>query len=241
MDNLKISAFIRLRNAQHTIKSCILSIIDDIDEIIVIDNMSTDNSISIIRQLECKKIKIHVWPFKLVTPWTKEAHELKEGDPRSKITFSNFAMEQCSNDWVLKWDSDMVMVPDGMKAILATKFTKPFLALGGYEVISPSWRTSDFSGEEPRFWNRTLDGGLKFQKYFDTGGEIIWSNKWDMGCKSWGPWYESLGKGPFWMHYGWVRACDPQRPYKNFGLTPLDIPHHPEIQKNLDNIFSQKL
>jgi glycosyltransferase involved in cell wall biosynthesis len=239
MDNVnKISAFIRMKNAEYTIKACIMSIIEYVDEIVIIDNLSIDGSSKIVEEFNSKKIQRYTWPFELVKAWTPEAAKLKEDDPHSKIAMSNFAMNKCSNDWVLKVDADMVFTEWGMNTLLETNFTKPFLGLGGYEVIGPRLRTVEFSGEEPRFWNRTLDGGLKFQKYFDTGGEIIWSNQWPMTGKGWGPKFESLGKGPFWLHYGWLLACDENRPYRDLPIVALTACHHPEIVKNIHKIFN---
>lgn len=227
-----------MRNAQYTIKACILSVIDYVDEIIVVNNNDA-TSFKILKELNNSKIKIYDWPYEIVKVWTSETNNLPCDDCHSLIAMSNFALDKCSNDWCLKVDSDMVFFKTGMEAILNTNFIQPFLGVGGYECTDPFNFTYEFFGEEPRFFNKTLEGGLQFRKYFNTGGEIIWNPAWSMDTKNWGPRYSNLNKKRCWVHYGWSTSSDPQRPYRGLKQTAINFSHHRDIIPSLHKIFNQ--
>lgn len=240
----KISAFIRLRNGELTVKAVILSLIDYVDEIVVVNHLSTDNSLAIVKSIDSCKIKCYNYEYEVAKPWTKEAQSVSDDNIHSFVYFSNYAMNLCSHNWILKADCEMVFLPEGMKKILNTRFTKPFLGFGGYDIITPFLRVLGYSGQEPRLWNKHLDGGLKFVK-LPGGGEAIWNKSWGYdpvdwskfpNCE-WGPRYESLGIGPYWLHYRKSTKPELEAMLKCLNTVPVDMSHPAEIVKNLHNIF----
>ena len=83
-----ISAVILVKNEEKNIKNCIKGLIK-LDEIIVVDDDSTDDTIKRIKSFRNKKIKIFY--RSLNCNFAKQR---------------NFAMEKAENDWVLFVDSD---------------------------------------------------------------------------------------------------------------------------------------
>lgn len=234
----KISAFIRLHNAENTVKACIKSVIDFVDEVVVVDNLSKDGGVEIVKSLNHPKIKLFSYPHNLAVLGTQEAIDLPVEDPHSWASLCNFCQDQCANDWILKVDSDQVFTDWGWKRILSTDFKKPFLGFCGYEVVSPTHRTRDFFTGEPRLWCRHLGGGTKFIKCEWYGHEAVRT----MDCldaTTLGPYYEELGKGPHWLHYGWTDSCQVNRSSYSIATVPLDVSHHPDIVPNLHKIFNQ--
>jgi len=83
-----ISAVVITRDESHIIGKTITALIDTVDEVIVIDHHSTDNTAEIASNLGAQVI---------VRPW--------EGYSKAK----NFGNQQASNDWILSIDADEVI------------------------------------------------------------------------------------------------------------------------------------
>jgi glycosyltransferase involved in cell wall biosynthesis len=85
---IKLSATILIHNNNTTINKTIDSIKDLVNEIIVIDDYSTDNTVEIIESLTNKAI---IYQRKLDNDFA---------------TQRNFSLEKCTNEWVIVIDSD---------------------------------------------------------------------------------------------------------------------------------------
>ena len=109
-----ISAMVRVRNEEEFLEPALLSIVELVDELVVVDNASTDRTPQIVERLR------RAWPDKLrsydyphvIGKVGQETWELteREGDdsPRLSSTYYNFALERCARPFVLKWDGDMI-------------------------------------------------------------------------------------------------------------------------------------
>lgn len=97
---LPISVFIITKNEEERITSAINSVINFVDEVIVVDSGSTDNTLKIAEQLGAR-VMFNQW----------------SGFGQQK----NFAEQQCRNDWILNIDADERVEPK-----LATEIAKQF-------------------------------------------------------------------------------------------------------------------
>jgi glycosyltransferase involved in cell wall biosynthesis len=85
---IKLSSTILVRNNKDTISKTINSINDFVDEIIIIDDYSTDNTIELIKFLTNKA---KIYQRKLDNDFAAQR---------------NFSLTKCSNDWIIVIDSD---------------------------------------------------------------------------------------------------------------------------------------
>ena len=104
---------LRVKNEKEIIKKCLDSIETIFDEIILIDNGSTDGTLKeiedcISRSNELKKkIKLYAYPFD-VAKCGIENHKTPHNSVRSLSYFYNYTLSLCSCNYVVKWDADMI-------------------------------------------------------------------------------------------------------------------------------------
>jgi glycosyltransferase involved in cell wall biosynthesis len=96
----RISATIITLNEERNIRRCLISIQNVVDEIVVVDSGSTDNTEKI-----CKEFKVRFLYHKF------EGH----------IQQKNYAIDQCSFDWILALDADEALTPELTNSIEAIK------------------------------------------------------------------------------------------------------------------------
>lgn len=122
-DNLSIeletiSAAIIVFNEERCIRRCIDSIINIVDEIVIVDTGSTDNTIDYIRGYNKKKIKLYT------VKWNNNFAEIR-----------NFAIKKVTSKWIFFIDADEHIVDREIKYLINSfnKFPKI-----DFTVFSPS-------------------------------------------------------------------------------------------------------
>jgi glycosyltransferase involved in cell wall biosynthesis len=123
MTQRPLSCFIIAKNEADRIAATIRSVIDLVDEVVVVDSGSTDGTQALAESLGARVI-FHAWP----------------GFGQQK----RFAEDQCRNDWLLNLDADEV-VPEALKQEIAALFAGggPSLAAYGVDdlVVYPGHKT----------------------------------------------------------------------------------------------------
>jgi len=127
MKKLPISVFIITRNEADRVPVALRSVHDWVDEMIVVDSGSEDNTLEVARNLGARTL-LHEW----------------RGYGPQKV----FAESQCRNDWVLNIDADEEMSPNLRAEITAlfkdseptcTAYTLPILPLHAFQLKGHSW------------------------------------------------------------------------------------------------------
>ena len=109
-----ISAMIRLKNEGDNIYKVLNSIKNCFDEIVIVDNNSTDNTILEIKRvvhdhpLLKEKIKLHHYKFNIARCGLDNFME-PQNSPNSLASFYNYSLKKCNFSKVCKWDGDMFL------------------------------------------------------------------------------------------------------------------------------------
>ena len=124
---LPISCFIIAKNEAHRIERCITSVIDWVDEVVVVEVGSSDATIQVAKSAGAKVV-----------------HNDWEGFGQQK----RFAEDQCRNTWVLNLDADEVATPE-LRSELAAIFSSGQPEFASYwmdvHIVYPGWL-------KPRLW-----------------------------------------------------------------------------------------
>jgi hypothetical protein len=110
-----ISLMMRARNEEQFLYASVKSIVDHVDEVVLIDNLSTDRTPEIIAAL-CNeypgKVVSFSYPFEIRRAG-RETLELASSpngraSPHLLANYYNWCLRCCTNPFVLKWDADML-------------------------------------------------------------------------------------------------------------------------------------
>jgi hypothetical protein len=109
-----LSAVVRVKNEEEFLFPSVASIANLVEEIVIVDNMSTDKTLEIIddlRQEYPDKVVAYRYPFPVARAGTDNAEVLAEEGPTSPHLLANhmnWCVKRCSKPYILKWDGDMI-------------------------------------------------------------------------------------------------------------------------------------
>ena len=138
-----ITAMIRVKNEESNIADCIASVMPCVDEVLIIDNGSTDSTVSRVEAMLqsrgfSKPLRLLSYPFP-VARCGAEHGETEEHSVHSLAYYYNWCLSQCSTSHVIKWDADMRVINEtsaqlGFSHLLARLRSTDDSALGSFPV-----------------------------------------------------------------------------------------------------------
>lgn len=155
-----ISANIICKNEKYWIRESIESIVELVDDIIYVDDQSTDGSLDIVKELCLKYKNIKIFEY--------QSHNLTElGD------LKNFAISKSKNEFVLRWDADFIAYDDISN--LFEYCIKNEEKFDGYILNGPNLSgdiyhqpiNKDFFGPECYLFKKNKGKFIKNEKYSD--------------------------------------------------------------------------
>jgi glycosyltransferase involved in cell wall biosynthesis len=118
-----VSAMLRVKNEARKILSCLSSLIGAVDEVVVIDNASTDATVDLVRTFKHErdarnKVSLLSYPF-TIARCGAEHRNTPADSVRSLVYYYNWCLSKCRCSYVFKIDADMVLLPEGVQKISA--------------------------------------------------------------------------------------------------------------------------
>lgn len=107
------SAMLRIKNEELRILPCLESIIELFEEVVVIDNGSTDSSVTIVEKFKAShplgnRVSLHFYPF-AVARCGSEHNETPECSVHNLAYYYNWCVSRCRFSVICKWDADMLL------------------------------------------------------------------------------------------------------------------------------------
>lgn len=133
-----ISAFMRIKNGEDYLKTSILSIIDQVDEIICVFNHSSDNTEKILLDLEEKypiKIKVYKYIPVVYPPNSKEYLELSDKSVHSLVYYYNFALSKTTYSYCFKFDDDEIFFLNSLLKLKMNIYNNYAIGLRGINLV----------------------------------------------------------------------------------------------------------
>lgn len=188
-----ISACIRVRNESQFMRAAVLSILDCVDEVVLVVQPSDDNTREIAIGLEVdypEKVKAYYYP--LIPDWidTRGFYEKNPDEPGHLVHMSNWALSKCSYSWVLKVEGDIIALST-LKPMIDGVLAENKPMYCGLVILNVAGRKMDkISWENPR------NGGMD---------EAIFPNNPDMvRFHRSGKWEVAIPNGIPSMSLGWA-------------------------------------
>jgi glycosyltransferase involved in cell wall biosynthesis len=106
-----ISAFMRIKNGEDYLKASILSIINQIDELICVFNGCTDNTEKILLKLEKQyptKMKVYKYIPEVYPVNSEKYLNTEEDSVHSLVYYYNFALSKTTKKYCMKLDDDQI-------------------------------------------------------------------------------------------------------------------------------------
>ena len=110
-----VCLLIRIKNESATIRECILSTLNFVDEIVVVDNNSNDTSFEIVTELSQQHPKIKLYKYPHSVP--KVGYNTTKP---SLADYCNYGLEQVSHYNVIKWDGDCIALSNNLECLIKT-------------------------------------------------------------------------------------------------------------------------
>jgi glycosyltransferase involved in cell wall biosynthesis len=112
--NLKpgTAVVLRVKNECNTIYNCIKTIVDIIDQIVVVDNGSTDGTLELLKQIEKEHSNVILYEYKITIPNVGNEHAINVNNKsiNTIATYYNWCLSKVNRYTVIKWDADFICV-----------------------------------------------------------------------------------------------------------------------------------
>ena len=120
--NLKkgITLIIRAKNEELNVKICIESVIDLVDEIIFVNNNSSDKTGIIAEELSIKYSHLKAYHYFLDVNKVGIQHQeaIKKGDKNTLGTYYNWCLSKANYINIIKWDADFICIRENFKQMI---------------------------------------------------------------------------------------------------------------------------
>ena len=148
-----ISAMMRVKNDADWIYFSIISILDFVDEVVIVLQKSTDGTEDIIKSIDSKKIKIYHYPFDTF-PVGEYHFRYVKNSVFNLAYYYNYALSKTKYSYVWKWDGDQAVLNSRAKELrkLIDLKTYDIIHAKGYDIFGEDLKylcKDPYCGNEP--------------------------------------------------------------------------------------------
>jgi hypothetical protein len=161
----KISAMMRVKNEEEFLAAAVESIQAHVEEIVIVDNLSTDRTPEIIARLRAAypdKVIAYQYPFEIKRAGRENAELVSSVGGRSSphllANYYNWCLERCSKPFVLKWDGDMIATAALGQALRRWRRSGGLSMYGRGANVHPDF--THLIAEDPRYRGYTRESPL---------------------------------------------------------------------------------
>jgi len=111
----RISAMVRVKDEEEFLYPAVKSIVDHVDEVVVVDNLSSDRTPRIIAALKQQypdKLSCHAYPYEIRKRgrehWELASSSQGRRSPHLLSTYCNWCLQRCTMPYVLNWAGDHI-------------------------------------------------------------------------------------------------------------------------------------
>lgn len=141
-DPKQVSAMIRVKDEEEFLYPSVRSIVDDVEEIVLIDNGSHDRTPAIIESLKreySNKVVCYRYNHEVRRQgwesWELASRCRRISSPHLLADYYNWCLQRCTKPFILKWDGDMIATDILSEAMREWRLSyKPVMSFNGVNV-----------------------------------------------------------------------------------------------------------
>jgi glycosyltransferase involved in cell wall biosynthesis len=131
-----VSGLMRVKNEERTVRQSVESVINVVDELVIIHHNCTDNTIPILLELAKKYPKISLYEYtQHVIPANTNGYVEGFDQKFTLANYYNFGLLKCKYKWVLKIDADQIYFEEELKTLFENKRSGCYHCMIGFNVI----------------------------------------------------------------------------------------------------------
>ncbi len=133
-----VSAMLRVKNEDDVILTCLESIVSLFDEVLIVDNASSDETVKLIRSFIKSnplghRVSFHTYPF-LVAKCGADHQSTPENSVHNLAYYYNWCLSKCKFSHVCKWDADMQISGNMKKKEIFKRYLQKYIQGNGNKV-----------------------------------------------------------------------------------------------------------
>jgi len=145
-----VSGLMRVSNEENTVRQSIESVINVVDELVVVYHNCKDKTVDILNDLSLKYKKISIFEYtQYVIPANTGGYVEGFNPSHSLANYYNYGLSKCRYNWFLKIDADQIYFEEELDKLFKKRQPKSYYCMVGYNVTvdaSDNISVSTFEG-----------------------------------------------------------------------------------------------
>lgn len=130
-----VSGLMRVSNEEKTVRQSIESVINVLDELVIVYHNCVDNTIVILKELAFKYKKISLFEYtQYVIPANTGGYVSRFNLCHSLANYYNYGLSKCKYNWFLKIDADQIYFEDELKNLFSSRQSLNYYCIIGFNV-----------------------------------------------------------------------------------------------------------